>query len=119
MPPQPPMLEVQLADYDFVFDDPVPSGRLVVEVANVGEAAHELVLAPMPDGAGGDVEELVASEERRLLSPIYSTAQHQPGETGRFAVNLGPGRYLLACFLADDGGTPHYEKGMLAELTVE
>jgi hypothetical protein len=118
VPPQPPPLEIDLEDHAFAFDDPVPAGRLVVEASNVGDEPHEVVLAPLPEDFDGDIDDFVDADERRLISPIYELAPQEPGETGRFAVNLDPGRYALLCFVTDEEGTPHYEKGMAADLTV-
>lgn len=116
VPPQPPLLEIELDDYDFAFDGPAPAGRLVIEASNVGDHPHELVLLQLPEGFSGDLEDLVGTGTTML--PIYSLDRLRPGESGRFAVDLEPGTYGLACFVEDEEGESHHEKGQVAELTV-
>jgi hypothetical protein len=41
-----------------------------------------------------------------------------PGGNGAVAVDLGPGRYALICFLTDDDGQSHALKGMATEFRI-
>jgi uncharacterized cupredoxin-like copper-binding protein len=43
----------------------------------------------------------------------------RPGTTNYFELNLTPGNYILICFVPDSkDGKPHFEHGMLKQLTV-
>lgn len=118
LPPSPPTVEVEMGEHFFDVDGPVPSGRVVFEVTNVGEVEHHLRLVPLPE-AMPPIEEQVQGEERRFVQPLAATPARAPGETARVAVDLAPGRYGLVCFLVDDEGRAHARKGQVAEFRVE
>jgi hypothetical protein len=73
----------------------LPSGRAIVELRNLGEDAHDLVL----QRAGG--------------GPGYRWPVVQPGGVVDKAVTLAPGRYVVFCSVAG-----HQRLGMVAMLVV-
>lgn len=105
-----------MRDHAFEIEGSLQPGRIVVRVTNHGEADHDLTLLEIPADIDG-IDELLASSEGGL-SPAYTMATRAPGETGTFAVDLAEGRYAVLCSETDADGTPHYRKGMAAELEV-
>jgi hypothetical protein len=67
----------------------VPAGRVVMQLRNIGEDDHDLVV-------------------RRLGGAILATTGIVgPGRLGQLTVRLTPGRYVLFCSVAD-----HEQRGM-------
>lgn len=117
LPPSPPLVEVTLSEYDFAYDAPVPSGRVVFEVTNAGGTDHELALVPLPDDLP-PLDEQLRSDKRQALGTLANSSVLEPGASRRFAVDLAPGRYGMLCFVTDADGTPHALKGMTSEFRV-
>jgi hypothetical protein len=100
-PPQtaaaPPARLLAFAD-EFRFStsrDVVPAGRLILQVQNIGEDAHDLRIKG-PNG--------VARAETGVV---------EPGDLGQIRVRLPQGRYTYLCTVAD-----HAERGMAGTLMV-
>jgi nitrite reductase (NO-forming) len=72
----------------------LPAGRVVVQLRNIGEDAHDLVIV---DRAG------------RTIARVPRT---QPGDVGERSVRLAPGRYRLVCTVAD-----HAKRGMRSRIS--
>ncbi len=67
----------------------VPAGRVVIQLRNIGEDDHDLVV-------------------RRPGGPaLGTTGIVRPGRLGQLSVRLTPGRYVLFCSVAD-----HEQRGM-------
>jgi hypothetical protein len=75
----------------------VRPGRVIVQLANFGEDAHDLVL------------QRAAPRARTFATPIVA-----PGRQAELVLRLAPARYRLWCSIGD-----HRERGMLATLTVK
>ncbi len=75
----------------------VGEGRVTVELRNVGEDPHDLVVTPEAGGL-----------------PVLSFPETAPGTYGAKTAGLSDGRYTLFCSLAD-----HAARGMTATLRVE
>ncbi|WP_426574734.1 hypothetical protein [Aquihabitans sp. McL0605] len=130
---------------DFNYEDlpdQVPAGTTFKLVNDSESELHEFVAFKLPDTEERSVKELVElpmPELEKLFSagPPATVLLAKPGGPEIKAVGDGtltePGRYLVACsipvgadpdeILAGDGpppatGTPHFHKGMYAELTV-
>lgn len=114
LPPQPATVRVAMRDHAFELDPepPVPAGRVVFHARNVGEADHELVVVDVADDPAneGGGPQVVTS-----LGVIHARA---PGEHGRVAVDLAPGRYALVCLVRDDDGVTHAEHGQRVDFEV-
>jgi hypothetical protein len=121
----PPGNVVEFAARDFGFDGPkqVPAGVTELRLANHGRVDHQLALFRMKDGvaaatvlgalqAGG----LDAGKQYGawIAGPNGTAAAH----TTSVVTDLQPGKYLVACFIPDEHGTPHAALGMLTDLTV-
>jgi len=72
----------------------VPAGPLHLQLRNIGEDDHDLVIRSRRDG-------------RR----VAASPEVHPGRGAEVRVRLRPGRYLLFCSVAD-----HEERGMRVEL---
>jgi plastocyanin len=92
----PARVQVTATDYDFALSRvKIPAGRAIVQLANVGEHAHDLRLRRI----GG--------------TEIYGVPATAPGEVRSLSLTLVPGRYDLWCSIDD-----HRRRGMEATLTV-
>ena len=127
-----PVVEALLTDYAF---DGIPatltSGPTAFVVHNNSEAgeAHEMLLIRVNDGVDLTAEELLALPDEELpQNATLVNAAFTPATdtTAGVVVNLTPGRYVYACFLAEGSvngaegsGPPHFMNGMLGEFTVE
>lgn len=97
-------LEVDAGDFFFkTSKSEVASGPLTIELRNVGQQAHEMVLSKK----GGNEEE-----------GFFSFAP-APGGTVWVEAELTPGTYEMVCFFPDpESGQHHIDLGMRTELTV-
>ncbi len=100
-PPDPPprALSVAAREFSFTLSRPlVGAGSVSIELRNLGEDPHNLVLSP-DDGSH---------------LPLASWTDTGPGERLRKSVTLAAGRYQLWCSLLD-----HESQGMSADLIVQ
>ena len=91
---------VQVVAEEFTFTlsrGAIKAGPAVIELANFGEDAHDLVLRRRAKGAR-----------------TYRLAETLPEHQRHLRATLVPGRYLLWCSIAD-----HRARGMSAYLTVK
>jgi plastocyanin len=92
-------VSVSAREYSFTLSRPiVGAGSVTVELRNVGEDPHNLIVSP-DDGSH---------------LPLASWTDTDPGTTQRRSVTLGAGQYLLWCSLPD-----HEAQGMHAQLVVQ
>ena len=117
-PPGPHVVAVSMTEYRYRLDAPDAAGRLVFDARNDGRLDHELVLIEVPDGVD-DIDRQLRSKERLVVPTIARMAPRDPGRRGTFAVDLGPGRYALICFVQDEDGGQHAQKGMSAEFRLK
>jgi hypothetical protein len=116
LPPRPAVLDVEMREYRFDHA-PVPGGRVVFRMKNVGRLPHRLSLVPLPPDLPPILEQL-RGEERQVLFTLAAIAETAPGASGTFAVDLTPGRYAMICFLVDPEGRSHALEGMATEFRV-
>jgi plastocyanin len=92
-------LSVAAREFSFTLSRPiVGAGSVTVELRNVGEDPHNLVISPDDDSH----------------TPLASWADTDPGTTLRKSVTLAAGRYQLWCSLLD-----HEQQGMSVDLVVQ
>lgn len=116
-PSPPEVVEIDMRDHAYQFENPrLQAGRVVFRVTNHGGTDHDLILTHLPDGTHSVSEWLDGGEGG--FQPIYIMAERSPGKTGVFAVDLPAGKYGLLCSVEDPDGTPHYRRGMVAELRI-
>jgi hypothetical protein len=98
-PTLPRFVSVSAREWSLTLSRPlVGAGTVTVELRNVGEDPHDLVVSP-DDGSH---------------APLAEWAETDPGEYVRRAIDLPAGRYLLFCSLEG-----HEAAGMSARLRVE
>jgi len=114
---------IPVVGVDFGFEgipDEVPAGAVSFEFSNEGEAAHEMILFEL--GEGADLDELLSRDEEpsedeaRDVGFTYA----MPGEGGVYlnAEDLTPGTYAVVCFIPGPEGKAHHELGMKTTFTV-
>ncbi len=148
-PDRPDIVEITMADYEFLgAPERVPAGTRLT-VTNSSEAElHEVVALRLPDEETRSVDELVAlppeESQAAVGGPPVAVLLAEPGGPQIAAVGDGtlaePGRYVLVCMIptgADpgayleaaaesagppqgvEGGPPHILHGMYTELIVD
>lgn len=100
--PAPPLgrfVSVSAREFSFTLSRPiVGAGSVTVELRNVGEDPHNLVISPDDDSH----------------TPLASWTDTDPGTTLRKSVTLAAGRYQLWCSLLG-----HEQQGMSVDLVVQ
>jgi hypothetical protein len=117
---------VDLVDYSFVVDGDIETGEQLLYLHNTGTEMHELSIVRLKEGTSfADIQAMLESGEEyegeppfedvgfMLLSPGISTYVPMDFEK--------PGTYVLTCFIpsVQHEGMPHYELGMIQEITVQ
>jgi uncharacterized cupredoxin-like copper-binding protein len=93
----PARVQVTASEFDFVLSrKSVKSGRVILQLHNLGEDPHDLAVRRVA-----------------LKARTFVTREALPEEHTDLNVRLGPGRYRLWCTIAD-----HRQRGMHAILTV-
>ena len=113
---------INMADYSFSMSGPITPGVNTIRVNNNGEEDHEAQLLQFaPDVS---VEDFLAAfgagepEGPPPGAPNGGLNAIQVGGHGYFTVLFTPGNYVLICFVSDETGVPHVEKGMVLTFTV-
>ena len=113
-------IQVELNEWAF---DPssntAPAGTVTFEAKNKGKEVHELVLF-RTDLAPADLpvdEEGAVDEKGAGLELIDEVEDVKPGQTKRFAVDLKPGKYVMACNVIENGQR-HFMNAMYGAFTV-
>jgi hypothetical protein len=103
-------------------------GVAAITLTNTDDAAHMMALARLKDGV--TIKQVTAamakSEEAagKLLADSPDTSYGTPSMVGAgqsttvTAADLPAGHYALICFLSGTDGMPHWQMGMIDELTV-
>lgn len=142
---EPPVLEIEMADFHFGSLPSEVAAGTRAEVVNLAPTElHEVVAFRLPDDETRPVDEIVGPDLGLALEGLAPTMVVLAAPGGEAIVPVGepvfsePGRYLLLCFIptgADpaeyleaaatsegppqvEGGPPHFVHGMFAELTV-
>lgn len=114
-------VDLALTEYAFNFDEAaITDGNIAFNASNIGGEQHFVFVAKVPEDL--DIEQAIRSdEEPEGAEDIGGTDVLEPGDetTLVFADPLGPGRYVMLCFVEAADGEPHALKGMWAEFTIE
>ena len=116
----PTEVEVGLKEWSFSPDlTEAPAGKVTFTVKNSGKEVHELVLfrsdlapADFPRDEDGAVDERGAGV--KLIDEVEDV---KPGETKSFTVDVGKGKYVMACNIVENGQV-HYDHEMYHSFTV-
>jgi len=117
------IIDVQMVDFAFALSEyTVPAGTPVIfrTTNNSGtDSGHVNVVVTYPEGttAAGLIQGEVDTE---ASTGFFGAVFLEPGATGDLAFeSLAPGTYFLVCDVETEEGTPHYELGMVTQITVE
>jgi hypothetical protein len=114
-------LNVAASEYAFGgIPGEVAAGPTIINLENIGEEVHEILIARINDDVTLTVEELLALPEEESESMVTFVAHtfSVPGDTGRTVVEFTPGRHVALCFFPQ-GTTPEvFEQMMAAEESV-
>ncbi len=110
---------LNLLDYRFTVEGSFRAGTQTVRVVNLGRQPHEASLALLAPGATAAqfVEFVHRPAGPPPAKPLGGLQAIDGGKTGYFTVNLTPGRYVLTCFVPEEG-LPHAQLGMVYEFEV-
>jgi hypothetical protein len=112
-------VDVELADFRFELPDSI-AGDDVLAITNRSTAEqHEMVFARLEDGV--TVDDVIGALHGGTPLPAVGVGGMQalpPGATQRLQLDLEPGRYVVLCAVPSADGTPHYDAGMIEEVTV-
>jgi hypothetical protein len=118
----PPVIDIMASDYAFDAPDTIPSGLVTIRLMNHGQEPHHAQLLRMNDGVSfGEFGAALQSEGEsvlRLTTLTGGAGAPNPSRSDEVTLNLTPGQYAIACFIASADGVPHLAKGMLKPLTV-
>ena len=116
----PTEVKVGLKEWTFTPDvTEAPAGKITFEVTNSGKEVHELVLfqsdlppADFPRDQDGAVDERGAGV--KLIDEVEDV---KPGATKSFTVDVGKGKYVMACNIVENGEV-HYDHEMYHSFSV-
>lgn len=123
-PDEPParLLTVDAADFSFAALESVEGGLVTIRLRNLGHEPHHAQLLRLNDGVTFEqfAQALPQGDAAliSLITPEGGPAPVEHGGTAEVTLDLRPGNYLFACFLAGADGVPHLAKGMLKPLVV-
>ena len=113
---------VTVTGEDFKFDAPdiIPAGLTTFRFVNKGPSIHHMQILKLTGGKTFD--DLRAALANPGPPPTWMTMfggpnAPAPGSESNATVMLEPGSYAIICFV-DQGGAPHFTKGMLHALRV-
>ena len=114
---------IEGADFSFAITPALTAGNQMVRFNNTGEQHHEVqVVEVAPGKTVRDFVDFAESGQGPPPGrPLGGMAPIEPGDSGYFPLQVGPGTYGFICFLpdvTDPQGTPHFAKGMIQEVTV-
>ncbi len=96
--------------------DSVPAGEVTFKVSNTSkDQVHEMLVLPWPaDGKGLPYVEKDARFDEDAGGSLGEVEELDPGKSGELTLRLKPGKYVLACNIAN-----HYANGMWMPFTVK
>ncbi|MEZ5278148.1 MAG: hypothetical protein R3F07_17330 [Opitutaceae bacterium] len=143
---KPQVIDVIAKDYAFQLADSIPSGWTTIRFRNEGAVVHFFLLNRLPDGVSfadyvekvgpafdqsfGAVQQGKSKEEAigvlvGLLPEWYAGVRQMGGSgfvsgggTEETTMLLGPGSYVLECYIKTEKGEFHSSLGMVRPLTV-
>ncbi len=112
---------VRMTDYAFDLPATIPAGRRLVRFENAGAHSHLALVARLAPGktlADAAAWEM-KHEGTQPFVYVGGVTAMAPGRTSIARLDLGPGRYVIAC-VDDDGTAPklHFQVGMVREFAV-
>lgn len=123
-PAAPNVVNITASEYKFDAPSEAPAGMTTFTLANSGKAIHHAQLIKLDSGKTMD-DLMAGMKAARPGTPppgwvIAAGGANAvaPGNSASLTLNLEPGNYVLACFIPDAKGVPHFMHGMVKTLTV-
>ncbi|MGH3744163.1 MAG: hypothetical protein ACRDTP_04815 [Mycobacteriales bacterium] len=122
-------LDVQALDYSYRISGAPHAGLIAFTFSNHGTYAHEMGISKLKPGVTlAQVKTALSAPDgeaaaTKLLDnpdaeyPVPSIVG--PGLSVTVTSDLGPGHYVVTCFLPGPDGMPHVAMGMIGEFTVD
>lgn len=121
--PDATVVDVQLVDFAFALSEyTVPANTpVILRTTNNSGTGAEHVNVVLTYEEGATAEGLIEGEvDIESSTGFFGAIFLEPGATGDLAFeSLAPGTYFLVCDVETEDGTPHYELGMVTQVTVE
>ncbi len=120
------VIDVRMVDFAFALSAyTVPANTPVIfrttNASGTG-SPHVNVIGQLKEGATAEsvIKGEINLDDEDAMTGFFGALFLQPGGSGDLAFeSLAPGTYFLVCDVRTEDGTPHYELGMVAQLTVE
>lgn len=115
-------ITVTLKDYEFDFSKPLTAGKHTIKIVTAPGQPHEFTFFQLAPGK--KAEDITKYVETGMQGPppgmpLGGVAAMNAGQAVYYDVDLQPGNYAIVCFLEDaKDGKPHYQHGMIKEITV-
>lgn len=113
-----PVILIRGTDYAFQAPATIKAGFIALEFVNAGAEPHHAQVARLNDGVTpeqfGEALKKGPQAALPLVTLVGGPGFTAPGGRQRVSLNLGPGTYVLACFVDSPDGTPHVAKGMIS-----
>jgi uncharacterized cupredoxin-like copper-binding protein len=118
------VIDVQMVDFAFALSEyTVPANTPVIfRTTNHSGSGSPHVNVVLTYEEGMTAERLIKGEVNieEASTGFYGAVFLEPGQSGDLAFeSLAPGTYFLVCDVETEDGTPHYELGMVSQVTVE
>ncbi len=117
------VVTVQMVDFAFALDtSTIPAGPVIFRTTNVSTAGHPHVNVVVTLTEGTTPQQVIGGEVNvdEVFTGFFGAVFLEPGQEGDIAFeNLEPGTYFLVCDVVTEDGTPHFELGMVSEITVQ
>jgi len=117
------VVDVTMVDYAFALSQTtLPADTpIIFRLTNATSSGAPHVGVVLTFEAGTTAEAVISSEtEIGEPTGFFGALYLEAGDSGEFGVTgLAAGTYFLACDVETEAGNPHYELGMVSEITVE
>jgi len=121
----PSVVTITATDYTFGVPDTIPAGFTTFRLVNKGKELHHASLVRLGEGkSAADLQAgLAAAMKSHAPPPSWMSFVGGPntvtvGDTATATQMLGPGSYVVVCWIPSPDGVPHVMKGMLHPLVV-
>ena len=114
-------VSVTLTDYRVAVRGSLTSGVRTVRVQNNASQGHDLeILELLPGHSSADALRWFEhpAKEKPTARAIGGVVSIHPGQQAVVSASFRPGRYLFLCWVPDDAGHPHFQRGMQQLVTV-
>jgi hypothetical protein len=117
-----PEITINAADFSFEAPDQIEAGLARINLINNGQEPHHAQIVRLNDGVTLEQFQAALQEGEAAAFPLITFVGGpglvDPGLQSQVTLDLGPGQYILLCFIPSHDGVPHLAKGMVRPLEV-